>query len=101
MDMDLRERFVYDNQGRRTDVIISFSAYEKLRHMLRELAPEDIQDEDRRWEVQRKRIRQLSQQIRKQPVWNEEDHADLHTPEDSRRYVEQIRSEGWDRRKGQ
>lgn len=94
MDIDLKERFVYDNRGHRTDVIISFPAYEKLRLMLRELAAEDIQSEEKRWEVQRKRIRQLSQQIRKQPVWSEEDHPDLHTPEDSRRYVERIRSEG-------
>lgn len=98
MDIDLKERFVYDNQGRRTDVIISFSAYEKLQRMLRKLSAEDMRDEGKKREVQEKRLRQLSQQIRRQPVWTEEDHPNLRTPEDSRQYVEQIRSEGWKER---
>ena len=96
MDTDIRARFVYDRQGHRTDVIISFSAYQKLRHLLTQFAAEDsISEEAESREGQRKRIRQLSQQVRKRPVWREEDHPDLRTPEDSRRYVERIRSEGW------
>ena len=102
MDTDLRERFVYDRQGRRTDVIISFPAYQKLRRMLRQLVAEEssLGGEEESGEVQRKRIRQLSEQIRKQPVWSEEAHPDLRTPEDSRQYVKRIRSEGWERRTG-
>ena len=96
MDTDIRARFVYDRKGRRTDVIISFPDYQKLRHLITQFTAKDsISEEAESREGQRKRIRQLSQQVRKRPIWREEDHPDLRTPEDSRKYVERIRSEGW------
>ena len=96
INTDIRAKFVYDRQGRRTDVIINFPAYQKLRHLITQFAAEDSISEDAESrEGQRKRIRQLSQQIRKRPVWREENYPGLHTPEDSRKYVERIRSEGW------